>query len=184
MLSFVTGFRIWARKKWKSFKSQQSWDKARRKSSGSLAGEAPVVSRCASVHKLEVQQIFDSPFDSHLFHRCHSLLCGSDNGSNHAGSVFVPHHNRSVGRMWCHKAATQTSRHICRVACTPEDAQTSWEPNGVCQTGDRKLLRVFFFPFWAVVFTPYSLSKYFTKLECIMQFQWDLLESSLLALLR
>lgn len=68
------------------------------------------------------------PLNPHLFHHCHSLLCGSDNGSNYAGSVFVPHHNYSMGRDVTPSSSSLdwSSIHICCMACTPDGAQTSW----------------------------------------------------------
>lgn len=78
-------------------------------------------------------------------------------------------------------AATQTGPHS--PSARPAHAHTSWNEK-VFVNYLIESFSIFFFFFWAVVFTLYSLGKYFTKLECIMQFQWDLLESSLLVLLR
>lgn len=172
----VTGFSIFSQKSG----SKKSWDKARRKSTMeiwltallSFLGMPACTSwRCGR---------FLSPLNSHLFHHCHSLLCGSDNGSNY---IFVPHHNHSMGGMWYHKAATQTGPQdrICCKACTTKDAQTSGNKMMFVKLVMESFSFLFFF---CCSFHPYSLGKYFTKLECIMQFQWDLLESSLLALLR
>lgn len=87
----------------------------------------------------------------------------------------------------CHTIKQLARPVLYAAACTTKEAQTSRNKMVIFQTSDRNVAPFFlllYFFFWAVVFTPYSLSKYFTKLECIMQFQWDLLESSLLVLLR
>lgn len=116
---------------------------------------------------------FLSPLNSHLFHHCHSLLCGSDNGSNY---IFVPHHNHSMGGMWYHKAATQPGPQdrICCKACTTKDAQTSGNKMMFVKLVMESFSFLFFF---AVVFTPIHSASILPSLNALCSFSgiyWNL----------
>lgn len=69
-------------------------------------------SQSASVHKLKVD--FKCPIvsalNSHLPHLCHTVLCGSDNGSNYICSMSVlQHSSSSTGRLWHHDAQSRVT---------------------------------------------------------------------------
>lgn len=122
--SFLAGFSVWESGRIKKAKSESSWDETRRKSAAGvwlvtllsfLSVPARTSWRC-SRHLI--------PLNPQLFHHCHSLLCGSDNGSNYGGSIFAPHPSYSMGEMWPHPAATSTAPPS--PSAQPAHAQTSW----------------------------------------------------------
>lgn len=157
----------------------------------------PPLSQSASVHKLKVDFICPivSALNSHLPRLCHTVLCGSDNGSNYICSMSVlQHSSSSTGRLWHHDAQS-------RVTSSPALENQSWRAWISYSETQIPLVFVFIFAhrvhqiciqviespwifFCAAILTPCSFCKYFTELEYVMRFQWDLLESSLIALLR
>lgn len=72
----------------------------------------PPLSQSASVHKLKVDFICPivSALSSHLPRLCHTVLCGSDNGSNYICSMSVlQHSSSSTGRLWHHDAQSRVT---------------------------------------------------------------------------
>lgn len=100
--------------------------------------------------------------------RFHSTAAATQAGFDTMKPAARPH----LRTLWRITAAGPARCHT--------ETQTSGNKNGACLQGGRELLDIF----CSVVFTRYSIGRHFTVLECIAQFLWDLLESSLLALLR
>lgn len=127
-----------------------------------------------------------SPLNSRLPHLCRFVLCAGDNGSNYTGSMSVPQlqqQHRQAVLPWSslpgHILTLTLENHSWRaytLSCKHKRQGIKW-----CLS--MRWYKAYGY-FGSPVFTPSSYCKYFTGLEYVMWFQWDLLKSSLLALLR
>lgn len=156
-----------------------------------------ILSQSASVHQLKVDFLCPSvsPLNSLLPCLCSSVLCGGDNGNNYTSSMSVPQHsssNSSTSRLWHHDVcclaisySAESKLKGLHMVMRKKTDINEW--NGVCFyifcTKYVERWQTAYEYFYALP-PPPSFCKYFSRLEYVMRFQWDLLESSLTALLR
>lgn len=148
-----------------------------------------ILSQFASMHELKVDFICPilSPLNSRFPHHYRFVLCGSDNGSNYTGSMSVPQQQQQQKQAgWSTRSPTPS--HILTLSGESllEDLFTvtrKLKHQGIKYCFSTRWHKAYGH-FCVVVFTPNSSCKYFTKLEYVMWFQWDLMDSSLMVVLR